>query len=153
MNVIELLIAKSIATEGSHMHLVLNLGGPDKVSRADMADVVAEVQGYNKEFVKRVSALSVSTRNLIGTTIRAVQFHALVNESSTKLVPDEMPQLAGTVGIFFPIDEPSVVMLQGFLKPEFTCICGAQCRLIVAWQAHQIFQWTLEIWLQKWASI
>ncbi|CAK9276131.1 unnamed protein product [Sphagnum jensenii] len=60
VNVIELLIAKSIATEGSHMHLVLNLGGPDKVSRADMADVVAEVQGYNKEFVKRVSALSVN---------------------------------------------------------------------------------------------
>ncbi len=89
VNVIELLIAKSIATEGSHMHLVLNLGGPDKVSRADMADVVAEVQGYNKEFVKRVSALSVSTRNLIGTTIilfnsRPLSMRAVQNWSQMK---------------------------------------------------------------------
>ncbi len=116
MNVIELLIAKSIATEGSHMHLVLNLGGPDKVSRADMADVVAEVQGYNKEFVKRVSALSVSIRNVIGTTIilfnsRPLSMRAVQNWSQM-----EMPQLAG---IFFPIDEPSCYDVTRFFETGF----------------------------------
>ncbi len=114
MNVIELLIAKSIATEGIHMHLVLNLGGPDKVSRADMADVVAEVQGYNKEFVKRVSALSVSTRNVIGTTIILFNSMPLSMIAVQKWSQMKCHNLQELMEFFFPLMNLHVVMLQGF---------------------------------------
>ena len=60
VHVIELLIAKN-TRELQPMHLLLNLGGPTRVSRADMADTVADVRGYDKALVKRVSSLSVSS--------------------------------------------------------------------------------------------
>ncbi len=58
VRVVELLIAKH--ADGG-MKLVLNLGGPDRLSRSDMADIVAQVRGYKMELVNRVSTLSVST--------------------------------------------------------------------------------------------
>lgn len=42
------------------MQLLLNVGGPDRVSRVQMAETVAELRGYDKSLVKSVSASSVS---------------------------------------------------------------------------------------------
>ncbi|CAL1399054.1 unnamed protein product [Linum trigynum] len=41
------------------MKLLLNLGGPNRVSRVEMAEVVANVRGYNASLIKPVSASSV----------------------------------------------------------------------------------------------
>lgn len=42
------------------MQLLLNVGGPDRVSRVEMAETVANIRGYNNSLIKSVSALSVS---------------------------------------------------------------------------------------------
>lgn len=41
------------------MQLLLNLGGPDRVSRVQMAEAVAESRGYNTSLINAVSASSV----------------------------------------------------------------------------------------------
>lgn len=41
------------------MQLLLNVGGPDRVSRVQMAQVVADIRGYNPSLIKPVSASSV----------------------------------------------------------------------------------------------
>lgn len=41
------------------MRLVLNAGGPDRLSRVQMAEVVAEVRGHDPSLIKPVSASSV----------------------------------------------------------------------------------------------
>lgn len=46
--------------EGKQMKLLLNVGGPDRVSRVQMAETVAHVRGYNTSLIKQVSASSVS---------------------------------------------------------------------------------------------
>nr|ABK94912.1 unknown [Populus trichocarpa] len=45
--------------EGKQMKLLLNVGGPDRVSRVQMAETVAHVRGYNTSLIKQVSASSV----------------------------------------------------------------------------------------------
>lgn len=47
------------------MQLLLNLGGPDRVSRVQMAEAVAESRGYDISLINHVSASSVSIRNEI----------------------------------------------------------------------------------------
>lgn len=42
------------------MQLLLNVGGPDRVSRVEMAEAVADIRGYNNSLIKSVSASSVS---------------------------------------------------------------------------------------------
>lgn len=41
------------------MQLLLNVGGPDRVSRVQMAEVVAHIRGYSASLIKPVSASSV----------------------------------------------------------------------------------------------
>lgn len=41
------------------MQLLLNVGGPNRVSRVEMAETVAEIRGHKKSLIKRVSASSV----------------------------------------------------------------------------------------------
>lgn len=41
------------------MQLLLNVGGPDRVSRVQMAEAVADIRGYNTSLIKPVSASSV----------------------------------------------------------------------------------------------
>lgn len=41
------------------MQLLLNAGGPDRVSRVQMAEAVAQVRGYDTSLIKPVSASSV----------------------------------------------------------------------------------------------
>lgn len=45
--------------DGKQMQLLLNAGGPDRVSRLQMAEVVAHIRGYNASLIKPVSASSV----------------------------------------------------------------------------------------------
>lgn len=45
--------------EGKQMKLILNAGGPDRVSRAQIAETVADVRGYDTSLIKPVSASSV----------------------------------------------------------------------------------------------
>ncbi|KAG9144924.1 hypothetical protein Leryth_026354 [Lithospermum erythrorhizon] len=46
-------------SDGERRQHILNVGGPDRVSRIKMAEVVAEVRGYNNSVIKPVSASSV----------------------------------------------------------------------------------------------
>lgn len=41
------------------MQLLLNAGGPDRVSRVQMAEAVARFRGYDTSLIKSVSASSV----------------------------------------------------------------------------------------------
>lgn len=48
-----------LISDGRQMQLVLNVGGPDRVSRVQMAEAVASVRGYNISLIKPVPASSV----------------------------------------------------------------------------------------------
>lgn len=40
--------------------MLLNVGGPDRVSRVQMAEVVSQLRGYDSSTIKSVSAASVN---------------------------------------------------------------------------------------------
>ncbi|KAK9273404.1 hypothetical protein L1049_018214 [Liquidambar formosana] len=46
-------------SERKQLQLLLNVGGPDRVSRVQMAEAVAHIKGYNPSLIKPVSASSV----------------------------------------------------------------------------------------------
>lgn len=46
--------------DGTNMQLILNVGGPDRLSRLQMAETVAAVRGYELSLLKPVSASTVS---------------------------------------------------------------------------------------------
>lgn len=46
--------------DGKKVQVLLNVGGPDRVSRLQMAESVAVVRGYNPSIIKSVSASSVN---------------------------------------------------------------------------------------------
>ncbi|KAK7274548.1 hypothetical protein RIF29_15642 [Crotalaria pallida] len=48
-----------LVTEGKQIQLVLNAGGPDRLSRVQMAEAVAQFRGYDSSIIKSVSASSV----------------------------------------------------------------------------------------------
>ncbi|KAL6513588.1 hypothetical protein OROGR_021074 [Orobanche gracilis] len=56
--VIQILTTQWIS-EAKQMRLVLNVGGPDRVSRVQMAQAVAHVRGYSASLIKSVSASTV----------------------------------------------------------------------------------------------
>ncbi|KAK1266893.1 hypothetical protein QJS04_geneDACA000473 [Acorus gramineus] len=60
-DVVDIILAliRKWVTDGEQMQLILNTGGPDRVSRLQMAESVAVVRGYNTSLIKPVSALSV----------------------------------------------------------------------------------------------
>ncbi|KAL5718403.1 hypothetical protein ACHQM5_011308 [Ranunculus cassubicifolius] len=47
-------------SDGKQMQLLLNVGGPERVSRVQMAETVASVRGYNASLIKSVSASSIN---------------------------------------------------------------------------------------------
>ncbi|EXC16342.1 Putative AC transposase [Morus notabilis] len=49
-------VPKSLPSDGKKLQLLLNVGGPDRVSRVQMAETVADLGGYNKSLIKSVSA-------------------------------------------------------------------------------------------------
>lgn len=46
-------------SDGNQMKLVLNVCGPDRLSRAQMAEAVADYRGYDRSLIKPVSASSI----------------------------------------------------------------------------------------------
>ncbi|KAJ0803344.1 putative methionine adenosyltransferase [Helianthus annuus] len=58
VNIIRTLTDRWIS-DGKKSQLVLNVGGPNRLSRAEMAETVARVRGYNTSLVKPVSASSI----------------------------------------------------------------------------------------------
>ncbi|BBM97049.1 hypothetical protein MPTK1_1g02650 [Marchantia polymorpha subsp. ruderalis] len=54
-----LLLIANLTAEGGFAQLVLNVGGPDRLSRAEMAEVVAEVKGYEASLINHVKASTV----------------------------------------------------------------------------------------------
>lgn len=46
-------------SEGKKMQLLLNVGGPERVSRVQMAEAVAQIRGHDASLIKPVSASSV----------------------------------------------------------------------------------------------
>uniref|UniRef100_A0A7N2L1S0 Uncharacterized protein n=1 Tax=Quercus lobata TaxID=97700 RepID=A0A7N2L1S0_QUELO len=65
-------------SEGKQMQLLLNVGGPDRVSRVQMVEVVAGFRGYNMLLIKAVSASSVD---------QGIKSPADISMNITKLVP------------------------------------------------------------------
>ncbi|KAL0846036.1 hypothetical protein Bca101_019282 [Brassica carinata] len=53
------LIDTWVLSDDKQMRLVLNAGGPDRLSRVQMAEVVAQVRGHDLSLIKHVSASSV----------------------------------------------------------------------------------------------
>lgn len=45
-----------LVPEGKQIQLLLNVGGPDRVSRVKMAEAVAQFRGYDNSLIKSVSA-------------------------------------------------------------------------------------------------
>ncbi|KZV21823.1 methionine adenosyltransferase 2 subunit beta [Dorcoceras hygrometricum] len=76
VNVIRILIDQWIS-EHKQMRLLLNVGGPDRVSRVQMAEAVANVRGYSTALIKQVSASSVD---------RGVKSPADISMDITKLI-------------------------------------------------------------------
>lgn len=74
---IVLALSEKWISEGKQVRLLLNVGGPDRVSRVQMAETVAEIRGYNKSLIKSVSASSVD---------RGVKSPADISMDITKLV-------------------------------------------------------------------
>ncbi|KAI3449174.1 hypothetical protein Pfo_005839 [Paulownia fortunei] len=54
-----LILTNEWISEAKQVQLLLNVGGPDRVSRVQMAEAVAHVRGYSTSLVKPVSATSV----------------------------------------------------------------------------------------------
>ncbi|KAG6548446.1 hypothetical protein Mapa_009933 [Marchantia paleacea] len=54
-----LLLIANLTAEGGFAQLVLNVGGPDRLSRAEMAAVVAEVKGCETSLINHVKASTV----------------------------------------------------------------------------------------------
>ncbi|KAL0712350.1 hypothetical protein Bca4012_019328 [Brassica carinata] len=59
VTIISKLIDTWVLSDDKQMRLVLNAGGPDRLSRVQMADVVAQVRGHDLSLIKHVSASSV----------------------------------------------------------------------------------------------
>ncbi|KAG7553442.1 NAD(P)-binding domain superfamily [Arabidopsis thaliana x Arabidopsis arenosa] len=59
VNITLKLIDRWVVSDEKQMQLVLNAGGPERLSRVQMAQVVAEVRGYDMSLIKHVSASSV----------------------------------------------------------------------------------------------
>ncbi|CAN6232855.1 unnamed protein product [Urochloa humidicola] len=53
-------LAKNWLSDGKKVQVLLNVGGPDRVSRPQMAESVAAVRGYDHSIIKSVSASSVN---------------------------------------------------------------------------------------------
>ncbi|GKV13083.1 hypothetical protein SLEP1_g24150 [Rubroshorea leprosula] len=64
-------------SEGKKMQVLLNVGGPDRVSRVQMAEAVAQIRGYDTSLINTVSASSVD---------RGVRSPADISMDVTKLV-------------------------------------------------------------------
>lgn len=82
---IKLLMEKSFAGTSNRMHLLLNVGGPDRVSRAAMAETVADVRGYDKTVVRKISSQTAVNRGVVSPPDISMDVSKLVAELNFKL--------------------------------------------------------------------
>lgn len=73
------------------MQLVLNAGGPDRISRVQMAEAVAKVRGYNTSFIKSVSASSVSKFTLMYIVFRRFEANSKTCKFKTDAAHSLLP--------------------------------------------------------------
>lgn len=66
------------------MQLLLNVGGPNRVSRVEMAETVAEIRGHKKSLIKRVSASSVCS------PLDLLKIFQIVTKSSISFIIDQI---------------------------------------------------------------
>jgi len=59
------------------MQLLLNVGGPDRVSRVEMAEAVAQFRGYDTSLIKPVSASTVCVMLHLSLKFCDVEFKAV----------------------------------------------------------------------------
>lgn len=64
-----------LSDDDKQTRLVLNAGGPDRLSRVQMAQVVAQVRGHDLSLIKHVSASSV---NEILFSLACTRSHLLI---------------------------------------------------------------------------
>lgn len=67
-----------LVLEHKQMQLLLNVGGPDRVSRVQMAEAVADIRGHNAALIKPVSSSSVSRLLAISEMPMYNHHHVLV---------------------------------------------------------------------------
>ncbi|KAL8162515.1 hypothetical protein V2J09_014004 [Rumex salicifolius] len=72
-----LALAEKWLSDGKQMKLLLNLGGPDRLSRVQMAETVADIRGYDSSLINAVSA---------GTVDRGVKSPSDISMDISKLV-------------------------------------------------------------------
>ncbi|KAL6911292.1 hypothetical protein ACP4OV_000097 [Aristida adscensionis] len=53
-------LADTWLSDGKKVQILLNVGGPNRASRLQMAESVADVRGYNRSIIKSVSASSIN---------------------------------------------------------------------------------------------
>ncbi|KAK2971836.1 hypothetical protein RJ640_001000 [Escallonia rubra] len=70
-------LTNSWISDSKQMQMLLNVGGPDRISRVQMAEAVAYYRGYNTSLIKSVSASSVD---------RGVKSPADISMDITKLI-------------------------------------------------------------------
>ncbi|KAI3701157.1 hypothetical protein L2E82_45803 [Cichorium intybus] len=97
VNIIQILTDRCFS-DGKKMGLILNVGGPDRLSRVQMAETVARVRGYNTSLIKPVSASSIdrgvkSPSDIsmdISKMIQTLDFKPTCFEDGVKLTIDSM---------------------------------------------------------------
>ncbi|KAG0593959.1 hypothetical protein M758_UG035400 [Ceratodon purpureus] len=85
VQVIKLLMEKSFAGTNTPMHLVLNVGGPDRLSRAAMAETVAHVRGYDEALVRKVSSHTAVNRGVVSPPDISMDVSKVVAKLNFKL--------------------------------------------------------------------
>ncbi|KAI7836218.1 hypothetical protein COHA_009899 [Chlorella ohadii] len=93
-----------IARQGELQHRLFNLGGPDRLSRADMAEAVARAHGHDPALVQRLPAASAASRSEAAAVPRKR------GGSQPSPVPDvDAQQLLHTLGLDFAA-EPAALL-------------------------------------------
>lgn len=83
---IQLLMEKHFAGVQQHpIHLLLNVGGPDRLSRAAMAETVAHVRGYDTKLVRKVSSQTRVNTGVVSPPDISMDVSKLVAELNIKL--------------------------------------------------------------------
>lgn len=65
-----------LLSDDKEMRLVLNAGGPDRLSRVQMAEAVAQVRGHDLSLIKHVSASSVCFKAFFTNSNSLVEYIA-----------------------------------------------------------------------------
>ncbi|EEC74279.1 hypothetical protein OsI_09525 [Oryza sativa Indica Group] len=132
-------LTKSWLADGKAVQVLLNVGGPDRVSRLQMAESVADVRGYSHSIIKSVSASSVDrgvasppdismdiTKLTQMLGIKPISFQdgvrATLAAEATILLGEASTNFAENCGSIKTVSGPSATSLMQLLNLKFyTC--------------------------------